>query len=279
MGYHIELPLVMDSESLNGINIWLYDRANDGNGTAETINKWFRIPGVVREIARDNPGIVPTLPTRDFVDHLMMFLRPCHAHQSERIAHLSTIKGSSIDREDLPKRYREDFDFCIEQYPGRWNSFSQKEFYSLKEADLLAEMTTLSDVEAEEIKKAARVCSTACPQCLEEFGISAVGPLIGPIYANKRLLEIGFNQAISNLPDIYRQVATSVEGIVGGFADMGHMELNAEPIEFTYNGRTHRYRPMSQPTHLWEEIDFDSLENGENDLRSMIMIRMNQREW
>ena len=157
----------------------MYDRANDGNGTAETINKWFHVPSVVREIARDNPGIVPTLLTRDFIDTLMMFLRPCHAHQSERTAHLSTIKGAFISREELPKRYREDFDFCIEQYPERWNSFNQKEFYSLKEADLLAEMTTLEDVEAEEIKKAARVCSTACPQCLEEFGINAVGPLIG----------------------------------------------------------------------------------------------------
>ena len=111
-----------------------------------------------------------------------------------------------------------------------------KEFYSSK-ADLLAEMTTLEDVEAEEIKKAARVCSTACPQCLEEFGINAVGPLIGPIYANKRLLDIGFKQAISNLPDIYRQVPTGVEGIVDGFAEMGHMELNAQPIEFTFGDK------------------------------------------
>ena len=279
MGYHIDLPLSIDSESLGDINIWLYDRANDGNGTSETIYKWFRVPSVVREIARDNPGIVPTLPTRDFVDHFMMFLRPCHAHQSERTAHLSTINGSSINREDLPSRYREDFDFCIQHYTDRWNSFTRKEFYSLKEADLLAEMITPDDIEAEEIKKAARVCSTACPQCLEEYGISAVGPLIGPIYANKRILEIGFNQAISNLPDIYRKVATSVEGIVGGFSEMGHMELNAEPIEFTYNGRTHRYRPMSQPTHLWEEIDFDSLQHGEGNIESQIMIRMNKREW
>ena len=280
MGYHIDIPLRLDFESLQQINIWLYDRANDGNGTSETINKWFRVPSVVREIARDNPGIVPTLPTRDFVDHLMMFLRPCHAHQSERTAHLATVNGISVDRSELPKRYREDFDFCIQQYPERWNSLAQQEFYSLKEADLLAEMITTDDIEAEEIKKAARVCSTACPQCLEEFGISAIGPLIGPIYANKRLLEIGFNQAIFALPEIYRQVPTTVEGVVDGFTDMGLMELDAEPIEITdMNGRSHRYRPMAQPTHLWEEIDFDSLDGGQNRLQSLIMIRMNQQEW
>ena len=55
--------------------------------------------------------------------------------------------------------------------------------------------------------------------------------------------------------------------------------MNADPIEFTYNGRTHRYRPMSQPTHLWEEIDFDSLQHGEGNIESQIMIRMNKREW
>ena len=58
---------------------------------------------------------------------------------------------------------------------------------------------------------------------------------------------------------------------------MGHMELDAQPIEFTYRGRTQTYRPMSQPSHLWEEIDFDSLEGNDTSPRSKIMIRMNQR--
>lgn len=280
MGYHIALPLTLDFEDLSNINVWLYDRANDGNGTSETINKWFHVPSVVREIARDNPGELPTLPTRDFVDHFMMFLRPCNAHQSERAAHIVTVNGLTVDRTDLPKRYREDFDFCIQQYPDQWNTLPQQEFYSLKEADLLAEMTTTEDVDAEEIKKSARVCSTACPQCLEEFGISALGPLIGPIYANKRLLEMGFNQAISSLPEVYRQVPTTVAGVVSGFSNMGDMDLDAEAIQITdRNGRMHHYRPMAQPTHLWEEIDFESLLIQQASVPSLIMIRMNQTEW
>ena len=73
------------------------------------------------------------------------------------------------------------------------------------------------------------------------------------------------------ITDIYHKVPTSVEGIVVAFAEMGHMELDAQPIEFTYRGRTQTYRPMSQPSHLWKKL---ILTHEGNDVpSSKIMIR------
>ena len=280
LGYHINVPSNDVRGRLSSVNIWLYDRATDGNGTSETINKWFQIPTVVREIARDNPGQLPTLPTRDFVDHLMMFMRPCQAHQAERASHLTTTAGIPVVEEDLPRRFREDFKFSTEQYQDTWLGLEQQNYFALREAYLLSELVEDDDVITEQIKKSSRVCGTSCPQCLDEFGISALGPLVGPVYANKRLMELGVNAIMRNHPDVYRIEEVSLHGAVNAFSNMGHLSTNVQPIHIEdVHGHLHAYRPMRQPTHLWEEIDFEALQRTDSVVRTKMYVRMDSEGW
>ena len=280
LGYHIDVPIDEIRNGLANVKIWLYDRATDGNGTSETINKWFHIPTVVREIARDNPGLLPTLPTRDFIDHWMMFMRPCHAHQAERASHLVTINNISVEEEDLPRRLREDFRFSIEQYHDTWISLQQQNYFSLREAFLLSELTHDDDVMTEQVKKSSRVCGTSCPQCLDEFGISALGPLVGPVYANKRVMELGVKMIMLDHPDVYRLEDVSLEGVINALTNMGQLTTNVQAINVEdAHGHQHAYRPMRQPTHLWEEVDFEALQMANPTLGSKMYVRMDSEGW
>ena len=56
---------------------------------------------------------------------------------------------------------------------------------------------------------------------------------------------------------------------------MGHLSTNVQPIHIEdVHGHRHAYRPMRQPTHLWEEIDFEALQRTDSVVRTKMYVRM-----
>ena len=59
----------------------------------------------------------------------------------------------------------------------------------------------------EMISKSTKRCCTSCAECLEEFGVNALGSLIGPIYANKRMLDSVVKSIMERSPEVFRRGA------------------------------------------------------------------------
>ena len=107
-----------------------------------------------KEIARDN--LVNSYPsTRDFIDHLMMFMRPCQAHQAERASSRDHSRNSGGGG-GPSRRFREDFKFSTEQYQETWLNLSNKTTLPCGRLISLSELTEEDDVIAEQIKKSSR---------------------------------------------------------------------------------------------------------------------------
>ena len=56
IGYHVQMSRACGREDLEDVHIWIYDRSPDGNGSCQTIMKWFQIPAEVRNLAT-YPGV------------------------------------------------------------------------------------------------------------------------------------------------------------------------------------------------------------------------------
>ena len=78
-------------------------------------------------------------------------------------------------------------------------------------------------------------------------------------------MEPGVNIIMRTHPDVYRIEEVSLHGAVNAFSNMGHLSTNVQAIDIEdVQGHRHAYRPMRQPTHLWEEIDFEGTKDRAN---------------
>ena len=119
---------------------------------------------------------------------------------------------------------------------------------------------------------------TSCPQCLEEFGVSALSPLIGPLYANKRLLDLALRLAMDRHPS-YRMVPATTEGMIQGHENWCEQDLNTPPIRvLRRDGTEAQYLPMRQPVQLWEEVD-PATPFLEGRVNTNLWLRMDDSGW
>ena len=164
-----------------------------------------------------------------------------------------------------------------------WSELEQGEYRSPDHsfAYLMAEFNAGGEsTRAEQIKKSTKRCHTSCPECLEEFGVNALGSLIGPVYTDKRMLSVAIDLAMSLSGGTVRRVSSDIDSMVEGLSDWASMNRESPPIELNSTNGPRILRPMMQPVDLWSELDLDcpiDLETGI--VNEFLRIKMSDSGW
>jgi hypothetical protein len=283
LGYHVQINRACGRGDLEDVHIWIYDRSPDGNGACQTIMKWFQIPAEVRNLATI-PGInYRHLPSEDFVATLTRFLRPCAASESEAVAIAAVMDGIEMSDGDYPTRCR-DFNHLKNSFSDTWQTLGEAHGYGPRkhsEAHLMADFLEPNNKQkSEAIRKGTKRCETSCPECLEEFGISALGSLIGPIYANKRLLDVFVKSAMQENPDTFLRKGNDLDSLAETIESLGEIDYDSPPHELsTPTGRV-ILRPMKLSEELWSEIDIeDPIDHSTGRAREYIWVKTHASGW
>jgi hypothetical protein len=279
LGYHV----IVDSKIASvdsGTRVWLYDRSPDGNGTCETISQWFSIPGEVRQIIEDSGNRMRVLPSKDFIQTLSDYLKPCDGHQANIVAR--GLNSIGKDTSELSHRLSRDVEFDYRNYSDDWNrieekypDFGRNDFVFL---NLMIPLLEEDEVESERSKKAASLCHTSCVQCLDEFGVSMLGPLDGPLYACKRMLDDVISEVMRKRPDDFRVSDLSIAGAALGISGIGN-EDPGNPLVVADGEHAGTYYPMSHPERMWAQIDSEEPVNANGRLNVVSWTKMRHPRW
>ena len=207
LGYHVTIGGQDQCGVDSNVKIWLYDRSPDGNGSCRTIRNWFEIPRFVREIIEESDSQRRNLPSNDFIEVLERYLHPCDAHMAGATAYACDVRDINPETINYPSLNR-DIQFDYENYREDWKRI--RDDYGFDHSthiflDLVYNLLNSDSTVSERTKKAAAGCHSSCVQCLQEWGISMLGPLDGPMYANKRLTEQIVRSAMISMPDDFRR--------------------------------------------------------------------------
>ena len=260
IGYHVECDAESDADEESVVNIWLYDRSPDGNGTTKTIADWFEIPRIVSETMVEED--LASLPTRDFITCLGEYLEPCKAHQSGVIAWTSNHKNIDLSSLKGLKSLYPDIEFERNSYDDDWQLLHTKFGFVRAEYPFVELILPLipgygdEEVRIENLRKAVTGCHASCVECLQEFGVSMLGSLSGPTYANKRMLDHVLSTLMLEQTKEFRRNKMSFDGYASGIAGTG-TEVADEEFTYTVNGQKKSKNPMIHPRNLWEEINSD----------------------
>lgn len=275
LGIHVD---VKDEEILR---LWLYDRTNKGNGSCQLIEKFFQIPKVLRHL-RANPALedshrdLSQLPSKDFNAWMLHFLKPCYNHQSRIVAFAAGESG--VDPNTHLPKIEDEVDFLKRSYNEIW---SREEIdhdpAKLMRLSLMRHFDCEGSHEiSEELKRASEGCWTSCPKCLEELGISPLGPLVGPLYSNKRQLDRFVHRALEEAETLLEH-ALSSESLAESMSYFGEYDLSVIPIDLRKSNVTippsittgedgdFIMRPLAETEHIQQFVDINSplKENGE----------------
>jgi len=283
LGYHVQMSRTCGREDLEDVHIWIYDRSPDGNGTCQTIVKWFQIPAEVRNLATQAGVNYRNLPSEDFVSTLTRFLRPCAASESEAVAIAAVMDGIDMHDGDYPTRCR-DFNHLKNSFSDTWQTLEEAHGYGPRrhsEAYLMADFLVPNNKQkSEAIRKGTRRCEISCPECLEEFGVSALGSLIGPTYANKRLLDDMVKSAMQENPDIFLRKGNDLDSLAETIESLGEIDYDSPPHELTTSTGRVILRPMKLSEELWSEIDIeDPIDQSTGRAREYIWVKTYASGW
>ena len=104
------------------------------------------------------------------------------------------------------------------------------------------------------------------------------GPLDGPNFANKRLLNHVLTELMNQNPDDYRQTDVSIQGAADGIKGIGTFDPD-DPLHVTYNGRMEIRFAMLHPVRMWSEIDTGNPFGIHNQIRSKFWTKMKIDRW
>jgi hypothetical protein len=187
------------------------------------------------------------------------------------------------DTSELSHRLSRDIEFDYSSYHSDWKrmnedypDFEEDNYVFLR---LMVPLIERDEVRAERAKKAASSCGTSCVQCLEEFGISMLGPLKGPLYVNKRMLDYVISKGMRARPDFFRDNDMTLDGAARGISGIGTEDHDnpLEPTQGQYRGRS--YTPMVHPERMWAEIDLDDPVSGDGKLNVISWTKMRHPGW
>ena len=134
------------------------------------------------------------------------------------------------------------------------------------------------DIKSERAIKASSSCGTSCVQCLEEFGISMLGPLEGPLYANKRMLDHVISKGMRARPEVFRCNDMTLDGAARGISGIG-LEDHENPLQIDTGQHRGTYTPMSHPERMWAEIDPDNPVSDDGELNVVSWTKMRTPGW
>jgi len=277
LGYHVECDNGLES-SESAIGIWLYDRSPDGNGTTQTLKKWFQIPKVVKDEFEDSYN--RTLPTQDYIDCLEgSYLTPCSAHQSDAIAYACYQHGKKPD--ELHHSLKREFVFSYTNYSKYWKKLEDDHNYSKHEfpfVSLILPLLYTNISEQESFQRAVTGCHSSCVECLEEFGISMFGPLDGPQYANKRMMSYVISKSMKDNSNDYRQTEVSIQGAAAGIEGIGSYDPS-KPLYVEIKGKRIERFAMLHPVRMWSEIDTNQPFGEHGQIQSTFWTKMKIDRW
>ena len=220
--------------------IWLYDRTNKGNGATSLLNRFFQIPKALKHL-REHPIMSDTnkklasLPSKDFMGVLLDFLRPCRNHEGGVVSMEIGRSGRSEAKAPGMGKLLEKTSFLLRRYREEWDGMG----FDMNEARRVSLMRHFEcerdPVRNDELKKATEFCWTSCPICLEEMGVSPLGPLTGPLYYNKRQLDRYVAGALTASNSMVERELSN-DSIRDISSQFGAMDTDVVPIDFRESG-------------------------------------------
>jgi hypothetical protein len=291
-----DLGLNIDVKDQDILRVWLYDRTHRGNGSCQLINKYFQIPRVLRSI-RIHPAVEEShrdlnqLPSKDFNSWVLSFLRPCYNHQS-RIVALAAGKTGNRNLKTHMNKIRDEVDFMLDSYDKEWGR-NEIDYNPEK----LVRLTLMrhfecegSPVRSEEMKRASEACWTSCPKCLEELGISPLGPLVGPLYSNKRQLDRFVHRSLEEAETLLQR-PLSRESLAEASSYFGEIDQSVTPIDLrksnisipssisTGEDGDFVMRPLRQTEHIQQFVDVDNPLNENGEVNIILRTIVTDSSW
>jgi hypothetical protein len=279
LGYHITLGDGDLATTNSEVKVWLYDRSPDGNGTVETISNWFYIPDIVREVI-ERPNINRrNLPSRDFIQTLADYIQPCDGNQANVVAYACGEIGK--DPSEIQHRLGRDILFDHANYSEEWEKIRNDHGFHRSThvfMNLVYPLLESDDIHRERMKKASSGCHTSCVECLEEFGISMLGPLDGPLYACKRMIDAVLQEAMSVRSEDFRLNELTAEGASQGLEGIGQYD-SENPLSVNIDGNVVQVYSMMHPERMWTEINTDKPLSDDGELNVRSWTKMSQSRW
>ena len=289
LGFHI------DVKDLSNPILWIYDRTPEGNGASELIHRFFHIPKVLEHLRNHHMTTgtdeLTKLPTRDYFRWLLNFLQPCFNHQSKSVAIAAGNKGV-LSPETHILKLSDHIQFLLDSYNDGWakepinyDIYSMRKTSLMRHFDCSGGSRTERRIDNERLRRITESCWTSCPQCLEEMGISPLGPLTGPLYSNKRLLDrfvkrsLGASMTLSQSElDFTTLQATS--------SNYGTIDIDTPAIDLRESGfispnteGDRIMRPMTEVDHVHEFVDTDDPITEDGKVRMILRTIVTDSKW
>ena len=243
---------------VNGKSIWLYDRVEGGSGAINTIKRWFEIPRSVKQL-RSTPSTYnkkfQEMPTKDFRDWFFSFIRPCVSRSETSAAIRCRELNVKPKSNQMTAKFVQGVNFILKNQSKKWDELPGEvlSFEQLERANLNRHRIAKGDQAGiDSIRRVTTFCTTSCPRCLQELGISPLGPLLGPIYSNKRMVDYSFDFVIENCGErVTKRRLDGLNAVTDSMVNYGEIDANSRPIELP-DGSI--FRPLLQSEHICELI-------------------------
>lgn len=167
--------------------VLLYDRAEQGNGNVEVIERFFHIPNLVRSSHE-------ALPSHDFLTLLEEVLLPCAQHHTDLLAlrFIETdgardhVHESLLDLSDGAESSWRDMKstWAALGIEGTWNAPHLPALHAIR-AELAFEH---DDVHVDDVTRATGTCWNGCPECIARLDL-VQGGFVGLEHIDRLLLD------------------------------------------------------------------------------------------
>ena len=159
----------------------------------------------------------------------------------------------------MTAKFVQGVNFILEHQSKKWDELPGDilSFERLERANLNRHRIANGDQAGiDSIRRVTTFCTTSCPRCLQELGISPLGPLLGPIYSNKRMVDYSFDFVIENCGDsVTKRRLNGLNAVTDSMVNYGELDADTQPIELPDGSL---FRPLLQSEHICELIVDDN---------------------
>ena len=266
VGYYPYLEGIRDGK----YGVYLYDRDEHGNGSSETLRKFYHILYLQRA-ATEAEG--RRLPTEDYLTILEQELLQCpqfhsdmgalelhHHHATDEplgLPELGYVLEHSVEVEDVSRE--------------AWDSMGVRGREDAWRLPLIAAIAHLATnrygLERDDLARAAGICWNGCPECVVSDHMM-LGPLRGRDYVDKAILDFWFERGRGRTSE-YKAPSTS---------ELARGEANLDvgsPSKLCHSGEDRLLRSVSLPFMIGIELPRGNLSGSarlvirDNDLVGM----------
>jgi hypothetical protein len=229
-------------------SVYLYDRDEKGNGSSETVKRFFHILYVQRVAQADRSR----LPTEDFLTILEQELLQCPQFHTDMLALEMFARGSGPTSVPIPElSYVHDFAVEVRRVGAEvWKTLGINGRDDAWKLPLYAAMANSAadhfGIDRDDLLRATSICWNGCPECVAGDQM-LMGYLRGRDYVDKAILDAWFELGRSQTNEYKSPIA---DDIVSGNANLDIGSLSVLCIK-----KDKLMRSVSLPYTIGLELD------------------------